>query len=156
MKRIFTILMLVVVVLVGGMTVDAKTTKKKGKARTTQTSSSALWNGDIPSALFIYTLNCGYSERHFKEFRKHGYKLDNSGIYDSFWVKSNICTVYIDASYTEDPEINGTDIVIWIKDSSSRNKLYNDLKKLIAQKGTGNTCSVRLLDDGKIGFFKEP
>lgn len=38
MKRIATILMLAAAILVGGMTVDAKTTKKKGKAKMSQTS----------------------------------------------------------------------------------------------------------------------
>ena len=44
MKRVITICLLVVSIFVGGMTVDAKTTKKKGKARTTQTTSSSKIN----------------------------------------------------------------------------------------------------------------
>ena len=44
MKKLATILMLVAVLFVGGTTVDAKTTKKKAKARTTQTTSSSKIN----------------------------------------------------------------------------------------------------------------
>ena len=40
MKKIALILMLVATVLVGGMTIDAKTTKKKSKARTTQVTNT--------------------------------------------------------------------------------------------------------------------
>ena len=42
MKKIITIALLVVTILAGGMTMEAKTTKKKGnsKARTSQTSSN--------------------------------------------------------------------------------------------------------------------
>ena len=41
MKKLATILMLVAAIMLGGMTIDAKTTKKKGKARTTQTSKKS-------------------------------------------------------------------------------------------------------------------
>ena len=41
MKKIITIALLVVTLLVGGMTMDAKTTKKKPKARTSQTSKKS-------------------------------------------------------------------------------------------------------------------
>ena len=132
------------------MTAEAKTTKKKGRTRTTQTYSSQ-WNGDIPPALFIYSLNDGYPKRDITEFRKHGYK-DECGPRDWRFEKSNICTVYTDALDFDDG-IDNIKTIIEIKDSSSRNKLYNDLKKLIAQKGTGNTCSVSL-SNGKITFRK--
>ena len=44
MKRVITICLLVVSIFVGGMTVDAKTTKTTKKARTTQTTSSSKIN----------------------------------------------------------------------------------------------------------------
>ena len=44
MKRLATILMLVVTILVGGATIEAKTTSKKAKAKTTQTTSSSKIN----------------------------------------------------------------------------------------------------------------
>lgn len=44
MKKIATVLMLIAAILVGGMTLDAKTTKKKAKVRTTQTTSSSKIN----------------------------------------------------------------------------------------------------------------
>ena len=40
MKKSITLLLLVAVLFIGGTTVDAKTTKKKAKARTTQTSKN--------------------------------------------------------------------------------------------------------------------
>ena len=41
MKRLATILMLIAAILVGGMTLDAKTTKVKAKAKTTQSSKKS-------------------------------------------------------------------------------------------------------------------
>ena len=44
MKKILTILMIVAAILVGGMTVEAKTTKKNSKARTTQSTGKSNSN----------------------------------------------------------------------------------------------------------------
>lgn len=44
MKKIATILMLVSTLIFGGMNVEAKTTKKKSKARTSQTTSKSSFN----------------------------------------------------------------------------------------------------------------
>lgn len=44
MKKLATLLMLIVALLVGGMTIEAKTTKKNSKARTSQTSSKSSFN----------------------------------------------------------------------------------------------------------------
>lgn len=47
MKKLLTILMLVAVVLVGGMTAEAKTTKRASKAKTTQTKRSPNVMGKV-------------------------------------------------------------------------------------------------------------
>lgn len=49
MKKVITICLLVITLLVGGMTTYGKTTKKKSS----KSSSSASWNGDIPSAAVV-------------------------------------------------------------------------------------------------------
>ncbi|MCH5223258.1 MAG: hypothetical protein J1E82_04390 [Muribaculaceae bacterium] len=67
MKKIFTICLLIITLLTGGMTMDAKTAKKKAKARSSQTSSQ--WNGDIPSASFLAnTFFYGYKYPKMKIF----------------------------------------------------------------------------------------
>lgn len=56
MKKIVTILILVATILAGGMTIDAKTTKKKAKAKakTSKTSSASKnWNGENPNGVQI-------------------------------------------------------------------------------------------------------
>ena len=47
MKKIATIIMLVAAILIGGITVEAKTTKKKGKTKTNQTSRSSNIQRDL-------------------------------------------------------------------------------------------------------------
>ena len=85
MKKIVTILMLVGAILVGGMTINAKTTKKKGKPRTTQSSKSEVEGAS--------KLNYGtfFSDRGAIEFRNlreieaalynAGFKLKSSSPY---------------------------------------------------------------------------
>lgn len=43
MKKLITICLLVVSLIIGGMTLEAKTTKKKSRARTTQTTKRKLY-----------------------------------------------------------------------------------------------------------------
>ena len=75
MKKVITICLLVVTLLVGGMTMDAKTSKKKSS----KSSSSATWNGDIPSAAVIVKL---FDSNDGSQLVKHGYKFrDDSGDY---------------------------------------------------------------------------
>ena len=73
MRRFVLLSVIVVSCLLGGMTLEAKTAKKKSKARTTQTSSSQ-WNGDIPSAAILYSMFTNDS-KYDKQFKNHGYSI---------------------------------------------------------------------------------
>lgn len=79
MKKILTICLLAVAVLAGSMSMDAKTTKKKSKAKTTR-SVSTQWNGDIPSAsiieqFFMTGLSEAQKSKYRSQFIDHGYHL---------------------------------------------------------------------------------
>lgn len=88
MKNVIAICLLLASIFVGGMTMDAKTTKKKKKARTTQTSSNALWNGDMPTASLIVN-NMGKWD---EEFPKMGYIMTD-GEAGHAWYKNGVCKV---------------------------------------------------------------
>lgn len=137
MKKIVTILMLVAVVLVGGMTMDAKTTKKKKKARTTQTSSSALWNGDLPTAKNLLE----NMESLSPEFAKKGYRVLEDR--HMFWsiIKDGICSIeWMQGVYYGD-------LIITVYDTSKLNWLYEDLKKaIIKNKGYSVSKEGNVID----------
>ena len=130
MKRIFTILMLVAAVLVGGTTVDAKTTKKKAKAKTTQTSSSALWNGDMPTAKNLLE----NMESLSPEFAKKGYRVLEEGHMSWSIIKNGICSI----EWMQGMSYG--DLIITVFDTSKLNWLYEDLKKAI-RKNKGYSVS---------------
>ena len=56
MKNVITICLLVVVILVGGMTVEAKTTKRASKATTTQTKRSPNIMGKVKVDCMTYNI----------------------------------------------------------------------------------------------------
>ena len=149
MKKIATILMLVVAVLVGGTTLDAKTTKKKGKSKTTQTSSapSAQWNGDIPSAkiieqFFMGSLSEAQKSKYKNQFINHGYHFED---YDDIAIKEGVCE--IEVSYSQSIEI-----YIKVYDPELRNWLYNNIRSFKkSQKSTGRYYGVYL--DGDTIYF---
>ena len=121
MKRIFTILMLVAVVLVGVMTIDAKTTKKKKKARTTQTSSSALWNGDMPTGNNILKngswLSPVFAQKGFREVKGEDFPAIK---------KDGVCCIEYCGG------MGAEQWTITVFDTSKLNWLYQDLKKATA------------------------
>lgn len=119
--------MLVVVILVGGMTMDAKTTKKKSSK---SSSSATLNGGDIPSAVVIVKL---YDSNNGTQLKKCGYKeIDNSGddFEDISWIKSGVCKI----NYTHGSEAGDDALTIEVYDSSKRTNLYNELKKYLSKK----------------------
>ena len=114
MKKLATILMLAVVLLIGGATVDAKTTKKKATARSTQSTSNDMWNGDIPTGKNLCS-NGGWSERGYY---KKGYRdMDSLGV-----IKKGVCSVEAWAG-------GGSGLVITVYNSAKLNWLYQDLQK---------------------------
>ena len=110
MKKVITICLLVVTLLVGGMTMDAKTTKKKSS----KTSSSASWNGDIPSAAIILS-----ADKYKSQFKNKGYDTSFSpskpGVFEMEWCGT-----------TGGPQIN-----ITVYDSAKLKWLYNNIKTYI-------------------------
>ena len=121
MKKLATILILAVVILIGGATADSKTTKKKSKARTTQSYSNAMWNGDLPTAKNILNGHAGLTS----EFAKKGYR-EFVGEFEGV-IKDGVCSVeYAGGS-------GGWTYIITVFDTSKLNWLYNDIKKYTAK-----------------------
>ena len=129
MRKIATILMLVAVFLIGVTVVDAKTTKKKSKARTTR-SVSAQWNEDIPSAsiieqFFMSGLSEAQKSKYRSQFIDHGYHFED---YESIAIKEGVCEIEFA------PAAQTMEIYIVVYDSELRNWLYNDIRSLIKSK----------------------
>lgn len=132
MKKAITICLLVITLLAGGMTMDAKTTKKKGKAkaRTTQTTSSK-WNGDIPSASFLAdTFFFGYDHpNNGSTFKSHGYTIREE--YGSVEAarKEGVCEMEVE-NYAKTIQLE-----IKVYDSADGDWLYNNICNYIKSKG---------------------
>ena len=149
MKKVITTCLLVVTLLVGGLTLEAKTTKKKGKSKTTQTSSapSAQWNGDIPSAkiieqFFMGSLSEAQKSKYKNQFINHGYHFED---YDDIAIKEGVCE--IEVSYSQSIEI-----FIEVYDSELRNWLYNNIRSFKkSQKSNAPFYGVYMVED-KIFF----
>ena len=73
MKKVITIYFLVVNLLVGGMTVEAKTTKKKAKERTTQTTSTSKINKLLNEYEEAVDILSGFYNPVYKELNDVGY-----------------------------------------------------------------------------------
>ena len=131
MKKIVTILMLLTALLIGGMTADAKTSKKKAKAKTSQSSStSKYWNGDMPTAKNLLE----NMESLSPEFAKKGYRvLDDRPMFWSI-IKDGICSI----EWMQGMSYG--DLIITVFDTSKLNWLYEDLKKAI-KKNKGYSVS---------------
>ena len=139
MKKVITICLLIVTLLAGGMTMEAKTTKKKGKTRTTQTSS-AQWNGDIPSAkiieqFFMGGLSEAQKSKYRNQFINHGYHLED---YDDIAIKEGVCEIETQRS------AQTIDIYIKIYDTSKRQWLYKDMQNLVKSHGKYSGLFVSL------------
>ena len=83
MKKIFTICLLIITFIAGGMTVEAKTTKKKAKARTSQNSSSSFtqkYKGNIGPYEVMVTLTF-YDEDYDSLVRSTNWKVKGSYTY---------------------------------------------------------------------------
>lgn len=130
MKKIATILMLVAALLIGGISTDAKTTKKKKKAKA-KTTASITWNGDIPSAEIVYSLDPTVS-KYDSQFRNHGYSISSLIPADKTWEKPGVCKIWIACGS------GGCGVEIEINNATQRNKLYNDLKQIFKSKGPYN------------------
>ena len=105
MKKIATILMLVVAILVGGMTVNAKTTKKKNKARTTQNSKSAVDGASKLDYDTFFSDEGGIEIKNILEIEsalyKAGFKLKSSSTHYKFTCNGTTVEIYGDGDYVE-------------------------------------------------------
>ena len=118
MKKIIPICLLVISLFVGGITIDAKTTKKKKKVRTTQTSSSALWNGDMPTGNNILKNGSWLSP----VFAQKGFREVKGGDFPAIKKDGVCCIEYCGGMGAEQWTIT-------VFDTSKLNWLYQDLKK---------------------------
>ena len=145
MKKLLTIFMLAVALIAIAPTADAKTKKK------TKSTSSASWNGDIPSASLILKMRGsakGISENIVSQLKQHGYKITSEDRgdfwYEAKWTKSGVCSI----RYFDGVEAADSSWEIEVYNSSACTKLYNDLKsKLRTDKNwdvskEGDTISI--------------
>ena len=105
MKKAITICLLVVTLLMGGMTMDAKTTKKKTKARTTQSSKSGT---DGASKLNYGTFFSGKGGIEFRNIwdiesalEKAGFKLKSSSTNYKFTCNGTTVEISGDGDYID-------------------------------------------------------
>ena len=128
MKKLFSVVLLLIAGLICVGTMDAKTTKRTSKARTSKTTSTnsaataATWNEDIPSAAILFSFFDGVQSKYQNEFKEHGYSIKGD-----VYTKSGVCTIEF---------IVGRDasVQVTIKDSTLRKKLLNDVKAYIKAK----------------------
>lgn len=128
MKKVITLCFLIAVLLAGGMTMEAKSTKKKSKGRSSQTS--AQWNGDIPSGTILYnTFFNGKASSYKSHFIDHGYTVNEEyGSIESI-SKDGVCEMIIDVAAQQ------RELTIVVDDSSRRQWLYNSLSQLVKSLG---------------------
>ena len=147
MKKLIYIVMLIMAVLASGVSVDAKTAPKKKVKTTVAAPSSALWNGDIPSAAVLYSWWAKTEPKYTNDFIQRNYKNWDEGTVH-FWEKPEVCKM----SYS-----CGSDqchLFITVYDQEKKDWLYNDLKKFISGRKLGHRYFVELRDDGTIDLFE--
>lgn len=140
MKRAITLILMAMVILIGGATVDAKTTKKKSKSRSSQ--PSAQWNGDIPSGTILFnTFFNGKASSYKSQFINHGYTVNEEyGSIESV-SKDGVCEMKMeDASQQRW-------LTIVVYDPTQRKWLYNNLTQLVKSKGNRSGYSVYMEGD---------
>ena len=153
MKKFAVILMLITGLLIGGVTADARTSHKKfrnaSQVRKNQNAktSSPSWNGDIPSASFLYEYCEGgiWDEKILNEFLRHGYKLDGENYLPSWYLEKPGVALYTGL------EVGFHGFSMKIYDKAQRDKLYNELYTLKTKKNLKEF--VLRLEDDTISFF---
>ena len=148
MKKVITICLLVGTLFMGAMTIDAKTTKKKVKARTSQNTSSAQWNGDIPSAriieqFFMGGLSTAQQSQIKSQFINHGYRFED---YDDIAIKEDVCEIETEHA------AQSIEIYIKVYDSEQRNWLYNNLLSFKKSQKSNSRFYGVYMDGNKIFF----
>lgn len=127
MKKIATILILASVLLIGGVTLDAKTTKKsKAKTRTSQ-SSSSQWNNGVPLPSYLCS-HWLYSDDDItlpeilvSDLKKHGYKGNSDDWVNLKMTKSGVCTI----KYEEHYDTQMQELIITIENKATRQWFFN-------------------------------
>lgn len=97
--------MLVAAILVGGMTVDAKTTKKKAKARTTQNNKSVVDGASKLDYDTFFSDEGGFEIKNMLEIEnalyKIGFKLKSSSTHYKFSCNGTTVEIYGDGDFIE-------------------------------------------------------
>lgn len=132
MKKLATILMLVAAILVGGISMEAKTTKKNSS----KSSSSASWNGDIPSAAIILK-----ADNYKSQFKNKGYDTsywpNKPGVFEMEWCGSS----------------GGPQVNITVYDSTKLKWLYNNIKSYIRNNKSVSNSDVSISGNTIYWFF---
>ena len=104
MKRIITICLLVATLLAGAVSMDAKTTKKRSKARTTQTTKvpndtfTKKYKGNIGPYDVVVTLT--FYDYDFDSFvRAHNWKVKGSYVYTAAGNRLNLKGMFSNFAY---------------------------------------------------------
>lgn len=119
MKKILSILMLVAAILAGGMTIDAKTTKKKAKARTSQSATKIGSKEFSPTMLMSrgkyggIVINRGIGKALVNAgFKKEGLKFSKDGIVVKLdRSQHREIEIFFDNFHDRDNFINGTKVL---------------------------------------------
>lgn len=105
MKKIITICLLVITLLAGGMTAEAKTTKKKGKARTTQSNKSTVDGSSKLDYDTFFSDQGGFEFKNMMEIEsalyKAGFKLKSSSTQYKFTCNGTTVEIYGDGDQIE-------------------------------------------------------
>lgn len=142
MKKLLTILMLVVATLVGGMTVEAKTTKRASKAKTTQTKQSVNVMGKVKVDHTTYNI------------MKNGTIINpadrSSKEYPGWWKESDGAYILCDNYASHGASFlgviyNGT--FYMIDRSMEMQWVYFDGKPYVSFNASNKTVTYRLPDD---------
>lgn len=130
MKKVITICLLVVTLLAGGMSMDAKTTKKTSKAKTTRTSSSSkYWDGDMPTAtLALAFVGPANKNSDSYGFAQKGYRVTEGEVCDA-WIKDGVCKIENWGGS------GGGETTVTVYDTSKLNQLYNAIKTAAQKRG---------------------
>lgn len=135
MKKIVSILMLAAIILFGAMSIEAKTSPKKTKTKTTKYISK--WNNDIPSAKALYNL-WNTNKQNITEFTSHGYSFSGDDSTGELR-KPGVCIISWGPCGSHQCSLQ-----IEIPNTSNLNWLYKDINKFISSQGLKKKCFVEL------------
>ena len=142
MKKYLKALYLVVLAM-GLMSAGSISAEPVKAAATVQTS--ALWNGDVPSAEVIYSFFYKGSSRYVQPLKAHGYILT-----DDVMTKKAVKAEYCDMEFTFTDK--GAMLEIRLNDADKRSWLVENIEKFIKTDLSREVGYTVNLEDGIIHF----